>query len=144
MDVSELRKRILHALDDARKDAAAKRGVVDEAARAYEAFLANIAVPMVKQAQAVLKAEGYLFTVQAPAASVRLQAEQSPETYLELVLDPALSPPAVLGRTSLTRGRRGQIVDESPIAAGKTIEAITEDDVSKFLIAGIGRLIVKS
>jgi len=55
VDVSELRKRILHALDDARKEAAAKRGVVDEAGRAYEAFLVNIAVPMFKQAQAVLK-----------------------------------------------------------------------------------------
>jgi hypothetical protein len=143
VDVSELRKRILHALDDARKESAAKRGVVDEAGRAYETFLANIAVPMFKQAHAVLKAEGYLFTVQTPAASVRLQAEKSLETYLEVILDPASTPPAVLGRASLTRGRRGQVIEESPLAAGKAIADITEEDVSTFLLAGIGRLVVK-
>ena len=81
--------------------------------------------------------------MQTPAASVRLQAEKSLETYLEVILDPASTPPAVLGRASLTRGRRGQVIEESPLAAGKAIADITEEDVSTFLLAGIGRLVVK-
>ena len=39
MDVSELRKRILRALEDARHDASERRTAVDHAAKAYEEFL---------------------------------------------------------------------------------------------------------
>ena len=54
MDVSELRKRILRALDDARKDAVVRRREVDEAANAYETFLEQVAVPLMRQAAQVL------------------------------------------------------------------------------------------
>jgi hypothetical protein len=45
MDVSELRKKILRALDDARQEAAVRRLAVNEAAQAYEKFLADIGGP---------------------------------------------------------------------------------------------------
>ena len=53
MDVSELRKGILRALEDARKDAAARREAVDNATAAYEEFLEAIAVPLFRQAVTV-------------------------------------------------------------------------------------------
>ena len=57
MDVSDLRKRILRALDDARKDATSRRAVVDEATQAYATFLQTLGVPLLKQAVQVLRAE---------------------------------------------------------------------------------------
>src|SRR5689334_11418366 len=71
MDVSELRKRILRAIDEAKKDVSARRGVQDAAARAYEQFLETIAVPLLRQSAIVLKASGQLFDVHTPAGSVR-------------------------------------------------------------------------
>ena len=143
MDVSDLRKRILRALDDARKDASARRTVVDEAARAFETFLNDIAVPLMRQAGSVLRAEGQLFSVQTPAGSVRLAADRTPETFIEIALDPATTPPQAVGRVSLARGRQGTVVDERPIAPGKTIAALTEDDVSQYLVSEVVRLVVR-
>jgi hypothetical protein len=57
MDVSDLRKRILRAIDDARKDASARRTVVDEAAKAFDTFLTGMAVPLMRQAVNVLRAD---------------------------------------------------------------------------------------
>src|SRR6185503_20533969 len=61
MDTGDLRKRILFALDAARKDSSDRRRLVDDAGKAYETFLANIAVPMIKQAASVLCAEKQRF-----------------------------------------------------------------------------------
>jgi hypothetical protein len=144
MDVSDLRKRILHALDNARKDAATRRTAVDEAARAYEQFLATIAVPLLRQAQAVLRAEGQLFTVHAPAESARLAADASPQTFIEFTLDTATAIPQVLGRVSLARGRQGVVVLERPLASGKIVAELVEDDAAQFLVTEIPKLIVRS
>jgi hypothetical protein len=144
MDVSELRKRILHALDTARKDAVVRRGEVDEATRAYAQFLDQIAGPLLKQAQAVLKAEQQLFTVHTPAGSARLVSDSSPQTFVEFVLDVSPRVPQVLGRVSLTRGRQSVVVEERPIATGKPVSALTEDDVAQFLVTEIPKLILRS
>ena len=144
MDVSELRKRILHALDAARKDAVARRSEVDEATRAYEQFLENVAAPLLKQAQAVLRAEQQQFTVHTPAGSARLVSDSSPQTFVEFVLDVSPRVPQVLGRVSLTRGRQGIVVEERPLATGKPVSALTEDDVAQFLVTEIPKLIVRS
>src|SRR5215216_929284 len=125
MDVSELRKLILRSLDDARKDAAAKRVVVDQAAKAYETFLSDIAVPLMLQAQQVLNATGESFSVHTPAASVRLVSDASPQTFLEFQLDPNGTRSGVIGRVSVVRGRRGPVVDERSVANGKSVESLT-------------------
>jgi len=144
MDVSDLRKRILHALDAARKDAASRRTAVDEAARAFEHFLEQIAVPLLRQAQAVLRAEHQPFTVHAPAGSTRLVSDNSTQTFLEFALDITGDQPHVLGRVSLARGRQGVVVLERPIAMGKSVVELTEDDVAKFLVVEIPKLVVKA
>jgi hypothetical protein len=141
MDVSDLRKRILRALDEARKESAERRRVVDAATEAYERFLSSVAVPLVRQAVAVLRAEGQGFVANTPAGGVRLVSERSPETYLEFDLSSSGQPPVVIGRVSLARGREGVLVEERPIAGGKAIGDITDDDVAAFLVAEIPKLV---
>jgi hypothetical protein len=144
MDVSELRKRILRAIDDARHEASERRTVVAEATEAYGAFLTDVAVPLLRQAASVLNATGPAFVVHTPAGSVRLAVENAPETYLEVELDSARTHPEVVGRVSLSRGgRQGQTVEERPIAPGKPVGRLTEEDLSAFLMAEVPKLIVR-
>jgi hypothetical protein len=141
MDTGDLRKRILRALDEAKNDAAFRRTEIDAANRAYESFLQNIAVPLLKQSQGVLKAEGQSFSVNAPAGSVRLVSDSSSDTFIELSLDSNAGRPQVLGRTSRARGRQRVIVDERPIVGEKAIADLTEEDLAAFLVAEIPKLV---
>jgi hypothetical protein len=143
MDVSDLRKRILRALDEARKDATSRRGVLDEAAEAYQTFLQTLGVPLLKQAVQVLRAEKHAFTLNTPADGPRLASDGSPNTYLELALDTSGAVPHVIGRVSVAHGRQGRIVEERPLATGKPIAQLTEEDVSQFLVAEIPKLVLK-
>jgi ribosomal protein S11 len=143
MDVSELRKRILRAVDDARKDATARRSLVDQAVKAYGEYLNTVVVPMLKQTATIVNASGGTFVVSTPADSARLSAQQATETYLEIALDRSGPEPEVVGRVSLARGRQGTIVDERPVATGKPVEKLTEDDLAAYLITAIPKLIVK-
>ena len=141
MDVSDLRKRILRALDEGRPDAASKRQEKDAAQRAYEQFLENVAVPLLRQAQAILKAERRLFTVHAPADSAKLVSDGSPQTFLEFALDTTGEQPTVVARTSRARGRQGVNVEERPIAPGKSVADLTDEDVAALLVTEIPRLV---
>jgi hypothetical protein len=143
MDVSDLRKRILRALDDARKDATARRAVVDEASQAYATFLETHAIPVLKQALQVLRAEGQRFTLNTPADGPQLVSDASTNSFLEFALDISGPTPQVIGRVSLTRGRQGRVVEERPIAVGKAVADLTEDDVANFLVTEIPKLIVR-
>jgi len=143
MDVSDLRKRILRALDDARQEASNRRTVVDEARAAYDRFLAGVAVPLLRQSAMVLTAAGQPFQVHTPAASARLAHDQQPLTFLEVELDVTGPQPQVIGRVSLTRGRSGHVVTERPVAVNRPIDELTETDVSEFLVAEIPKLVVR-
>ena len=144
MDVSQLRQRILHALDAARKDATFRRTETDQAAAAYEKFLESVVVPLLKQAESVLRAEHQVFTVHAPAGSARLVNDAAQQTFVELSLDTSGAQPQVLGRVSLTRGRQGVVVEERAIAPGTPIASLTDVEVAEFLVTAIPRLVVKS
>ena len=148
MDVSDLRQRILRALDQARTesparpaDVANRRAELDAAKRAYEGFLANTAVPLLKQAQTILKAEGRLFSVHSPVDSARLISDAAPTTFLEFVLDPSGPRAQVVGRISRGRGKR-VTVEERPLSEGKAIQDLGEDDVAAFLVTEIPRLVL--
>ncbi len=144
MDVSDLRKRILRALDDARKEAADRRQNVDRATAAYGQFLSDVAVPLFHQAANVLRAEGHPFSVNTPAGSVRLASDRASQDFVELELDASRPQPQVLGRTTLARGGKGLVVDERPLAPGKAIQELTEDDVAQFLMTEIRRLVTRT
>ena len=141
MDVSELRRRILRALDDAKNDAALRRTEVDASQRAYDEFLERVAVPVLRQTQLVLKAEGHSFTVHAPAGGARIVSDSSAETFLEFVLDQSGERPLVIGRTSRQRGRGRVAVEERPVVIDKPIAAVTDEDVAAFLVAELPRLV---
>src|SRR5262249_38669358 len=140
---SDLRKRILRALDDARKQSAARRETTDRAAADYERFLSYVAVPLFRQASTVLRAEGQEFTANTPAASVRLASDHSANSFIQLELHATAPEPQVIGRTSVDRGRKGVVVEERSIAPGKTVAQLTESDVSEFLVAEIPKLVAK-
>ena len=134
MEISEIRKRVLQAIDQSRRVAAERRVRSDAATVAYERFLAELATPMFKQFAAVLKAEGYQFQVFTPAGGLRLASERSPEDFVELRLDVSGQSPVVLGYVN--RGRGSRIVSsERPIGVG--VAELTEHDVLEFLIQEI-------
>ena len=141
MDVSDLRKRILRALEDGGVDAAARRSEKDAALRAYDEFLEKIAVPLLRQSQAILKAEGQMFTVHAPAGSAKLASDGASHTFLELTLDTSGGRPLVIGRTSRVKGGQRVVVDERPVSPIKTIAELTDEDVAAFLVTEIPKLV---
>jgi hypothetical protein len=133
MEVSDVRRRLRAAIETARQQAAARRVRGDQAARDYEAFLGQRAVPVFHQVAAALTAERHLFKVFTPAASARLASDRSPEEFIELALDDSVDPPTVVGRTTRSRGRR-MMSSERPIREGAAIADLTEEDVVSFLL----------
>jgi hypothetical protein len=140
MDIPEIRRRVRAAIEQARRDAAGRRERSDAASRAFDQFLFTRAVPTFNIVAAALVAEGHRFKVFTPAGSVRLSSERSPDDYIELTLDSTEDPPVVLGRTSVSRGRRA-VTRERPVREGASPDALTEEDVVTFVIAEVSSLI---
>ncbi len=140
MEVSEVRRRLRGALEKAKQGAAERRVRNDAAAREYETFLGQRAVPIFHQVAAALTAEGHLFKVFTPAASVRLASERSPEEFIELVLDDTSDPPTVVGTDTRGRGRR-MISSERALQGGAPVADLTEEDVLAFLLEEIVGLV---
>jgi hypothetical protein len=130
METSEIRKRLHHTIERAKRNAAERRARSDQAGRAFETFLSAVAVPIVRQVANILRSDGYLFTVFTPSASVRLMSDRTPEDFIELFLDTSGDAPQVIGHTSYSRGRR---VLESERAIGAPDE-LSEEAVLAFLL----------
>jgi hypothetical protein len=132
MEISDIRKRLLHSIDRAKRSAADRRARTDLAAREYDTFLERVAVPIFHQVAAALRAEGYLFNVFTPSGSVRLMSDRASEDYIELMLDTTAHEPMVVGRSSRSRGHR-VIQSERPLATA-AIRDLTEEDVFGFIL----------
>ena len=137
MEVSEVRKQVIAAIERAKKSAAEQRTRADEAERIYPAFLTQVATPVFRQVASALKAEGYSFTVFTPAGGVRLMSDKSSDDFVELSLDTTGERPVVLGHMKRSRGRR-VFESEAPIADAP-IEELTEDHVLWFLLQELER-----
>jgi hypothetical protein len=137
MEISDIRKRLKQEIAKRRAASAERRRRVDEAQRAYDAFLSRVATPVVRQFANALKAEGYSFRVFTPTGGLRLASERSPEDFIELALDTTGDEPAVIGRVSRGRGRR-VVSAERPLTEAGSIDALTEEDVVQFLVTQIG------
>jgi hypothetical protein len=133
MEVSEIRRRLRGAIETARREAQERRGRSDQAARDYEVFLGERAVPLFHTVASALVAEGHRFKVFTPAGSVRLASESGGEDYIELLLDTSVDPPVVIGRTSRGRGRRVTTA-ERPVKEALPIDQLTEEDVLDFIV----------
>lgn len=140
MEISEVRRRLRSALEQARRNATARRERADAASRDYDQFLSTIAIPVVQQFASVLSAEGHHFDVATPAGSVRLSSSGSPEDYVEIALDTTEDPPEVVGRTSRGRGRR-MITSERPVRERTAVSELNEEDVVVFLLTEVVPLI---
>ena len=140
MEISEVRRRLLVALEKARRESAERRARTDAAARDYDTFLSQRAAPVFHQFAAALKAEGHQFKVFTPASSIRLAAERSTDEFIELSLDDSSDPPAVIGRTTRGRGRRSTS-SERTLKDGASIADLTDEDVLAFLLEEITRLV---
>jgi hypothetical protein len=136
IEISEVRRRLRSAIDEARRNAAARRSRNEAAMRDYDTFLSAIAVPVVQQMASALSGEGHHFNVATPAGSVRLTSAKSPEDYIEIALDTSEDPPEVVGRTSRGRGRR-MITSERPVRDRTAIAELNEEDVLAFLLTEI-------
>jgi hypothetical protein len=142
MEISDIRRQILAAIERARHEAAERRVRIDDAGREYQQLLDRIAIPLFRQVAGVLRPEGYQFAVFTPGGSVRLMSERSSEDYLELTLDTSGSMPRVLGRASRERGRR-IVQSERPIGAPGAIGEITEHDVLEFVLSELAPFVEK-
>ena len=140
MEVSELRRRVRAAIESARKTAQERRARTDQAARDYEIFLRERAVPIFQTFASALAAEGHRFKVHTPADSVRLASENAAEDYIELAMDSTADPPAVVGRVNRGRGRR-LLTSEAPLKEHGSIADISEDDIVSYLLTAIAPLI---
>ena len=104
--------------------------------RAYEAFLADVAIPVTRMLASALKADGYPFTVNTPGGSVRLASDKGRDDYIELSLDASVDPPEVIGIIRYSKGSRTDS-EERPVKPGAWPDAITEDDVLEFLVRAL-------
>src|SRR5918994_2213714 len=100
LEVSHVRKRLMLAIERARKVAQERRERAAMTERAYATFLADVAVPVTRMLASALKADGYPFTVATPGGSVRLASDRGRDDYIEFGLDTATDPPEVIGRIS--------------------------------------------
>jgi hypothetical protein len=130
METSEVRKRLNHTIERAKKNAAERRARSDEAGRVFEIFLSSTAVPLFRQVANILKSDAYHFTVFTPSGSVRLMSDRTAEDFIELFLDTSGDLPQVIGHSSHSRGRR---VLESERAIGAPGD-LSEEEVLAFLL----------
>ncbi|HVL65845.1 MAG TPA: hypothetical protein VM364_01155 [Vicinamibacterales bacterium] len=136
IEISEVRRRLRSAIEEARRHEAARRGRRDAAARDYEQFLSSIAIPVVQAMANALSGEGHQFRVETPSGSVRLTSGHSNEDFIEITLDTSQDPPEVVGRTSRGRGRR-MIATERPVRDRTAVAELNDEDVLAFLLTEI-------
>jgi len=128
MEVSDLRRRLRSAIDDAKKRSVERRTRVDDARRAWERLLPEVAVPTFHTMAGALTAEGHRFKVFTPGEAVRLSLERSAEEFVELSLDTDRDEPALLLRSTRGRGRR-IVSTERIVSEGAQIPGVTQEDL---------------
>jgi hypothetical protein len=136
VEVSQVRRRLAAAIEQARRTSQQRRERSTEAQRAYESFLTDVAVPVTRMVASALKADGYPFTVATPSGGVRLISDRGRDDYIEIILDTSNDPPEVLGRISYSRGSR-TVAEERPVKRGSSPQAITEDDFLEYLVGAL-------
>jgi hypothetical protein len=127
MEVSDVRRRLRAAIDDARRQAEQRRTRKDEASRAWERMLTEVAVPAFHVVASALTGEGYRFKVVTPGEAVRLMPERG-EEFIELALDGDREDPVLMLRTTRGRGRR-MVSSERIFKNGPAMAEFTDEEV---------------
>jgi hypothetical protein len=128
MEVSDVRRRLRHAIDEAKRHAADRRARVDQAARTWSERLPDAVVPAVHAVHSALAGEGYRFTVSTPGDTAHLALERSAAEFVEVALDTDRESPAVVLRSTRGRGRR-TVTSERVIAEGAAIAELSQDAI---------------
>lgn len=140
MLVADVRRMFRTRLDEARREAEARRVDIDRASGEYETFLHQVAIPSFRMVASILSAEGYPFTVFTPAGGVRMASTTSREDFFEVELDPDSTPPQVIARANRARGGRITTIETS-LKSGVAIPDLREEDIVDFVLAEIPRFI---
>jgi hypothetical protein len=140
LELVQIRRRVQHRLADIKRAAAERRDKVAAAERAYEAFLAAVATPLVNAVAQSLSAEGYAYRVTTPGGAVRMASDRSSRTYVEIRLDTAGREPQIVAEIGRERGSR-VFADERPVCQGVAIEAITDEQLLEELLSLMADLI---
>ncbi|HEX6464718.1 MAG TPA: hypothetical protein VFZ98_09705 [Vicinamibacterales bacterium] len=136
MEPSDVRRRLRGAIEQAKRRAADRRAVADEATRVWAQRLPAAVVPAFQALQNVLNGEGHRFSVATPGETARLSLERSAEECVEMALDTDRELPAVVVRATRGRGRR-MISSERIVAEGPEIAELGQDAVIGVLIEEI-------
>ena len=133
IEISELRKRLRHAIDERRKSTAARRVALDEAATAYTDLLEMTATPLVQKLANALRAEGHNFTVFTPNGGLRMALAKSADDFIEFGLETSEDEPHAVLRVNRTRGRR-VVQHERPVKGRTPVSRLSEEDVLQALL----------
>jgi hypothetical protein len=136
METSDVRRRLRAAIDQARRRAADRRAISDEASRVWAERLPDAVVPAFQAVLNVLSGDGYKFSLSTPGETARLSPERSSAEFVEIALDTSRDLPAVVVRS--TRGRGSRTVEsERVVAEGPEIAGLTQDVVVGIVIEEI-------
>jgi hypothetical protein len=139
LELAQIRRRVQTRLADVKRAAAARRERVSAADRAYEAFLAGIAAPVMNAVAQSLSAEGFAYRISTPGKTIRMDSDRSSRTYLELRLDTTGTSPQVIVEVGRERGSR-VLTDERPVGAGAQVDTLTEEDVLAAVLDSLDEL----
>jgi hypothetical protein len=134
LEAGEVRKRLRQTIEAAKRDAAARRAALASEQSAFDAFLENHAVPVLRQVASALKAEGHVFQVLTPADTARLQSDRERDDYLEIALDGTRGTPTVIGRSSCVRGSQLQTAEQKIGDNAAIVSDLTDEDVFEWVL----------
>lgn len=140
IDIGEVRRQLRLSIEAIKREAAAHRAEASTASEQFDPVLEQVAVPLFRQFTNALRAEGFLFRVQTPARSVRIEAERSGDNFLELTLDTERRPVAVVLRRSYTRGNH-VFTDDEVIAEGGDLSAVSPAALLEALLRQVAPLV---
>ena len=133
MEVSDVRRRLRAAIEEARRNAEQRRQRKDDAARAWEHALETVITPAFHQLASALTAEGYRFKVVTPGATARLVPERGGEEFVEIALDSDGDEPMVMIRSTRGRGRR-MTARERSIGGRAAIDTLADSEIASAVI----------
>ncbi|MGE3841546.1 MAG: hypothetical protein AB7I50_08160 [Vicinamibacterales bacterium] len=132
METSEIRKLVLQMLERAKRRSLEHRSQADNAQRAYDALLPNVATAW-RQVANALRVEGHAFTVHTPSSALRFASDRSADDFIELSLDTSRRPAALWLQVRLARGHR-VIERELILAEGEAVAGVTEEQLIAALL----------
>jgi hypothetical protein len=128
MEVSDVRRRLRTAIDEARRRAEDRRARKDAESRAWEKALQDIVIPAFHLVASALTAEGHRFKVVTPGTTARLVPERGGEEFVEVALDTEADEPVVMIRSARGRGRRS-VVRERPLGTPSAADIVSDHEI---------------